>query len=354
MTRAAIVTIVSMNQGNRLQNYALQTVLGRYFDEVETLLRDRPRGVARQVARKLRPFVKHDKVNLYRSFDVQHVTFSRYRLVCGEAPDERMADSYDAFVIGSDQVWNPTFWFNSELEYVPFAPKDKKIAYAASFGVSEIVEARDRTAELLGDIAHVSVREDAGARIVRDLTGRLAPVVCDPALLLTPEEWVRIEKKPNVAGLPRRFCLKYVLGDDAYSAAVEALAQKARLSVVDLGDDRVPVGPAEFVWLVRHAGLVCTDSFHATLFSIVFDRPFAVFERRSAEKDMSSRFQTLERVFGLRGRCYGAPDFDEERVLGGDAGFGSVGEGAAAASALASWRKSSTRWLEEAARQVGR
>lgn len=314
----AIATIVSFNYGNRLQNYALQEVLQSSFGlrartllPVGTTLGYRVKVAAKRL---LHPFFPEKRWACYARFNACHVRFASQTI-----DDYRLGDAgFDCFVIGSDQVWNPDFSFTSEAEYLPQVPRGKKVAYAASFGVDEIVENRERTAQLLRGIRAISTRETAGAAIVRDLTARDAPTVLDPTMLLTLEQWEAVARRPRMELPLSGYCLKYVLGEDANAGAVEELASARGFDIVDLADVSLPVGPAEFVWLVCHASLVCTDSFHASVFSILFHRPFVIFERQSRDKDMSSRIDTLCRTFGCGGHRYSKGEYCPEGVFSVD------------------------------------
>ena len=173
--KAAIVGIVSANAGNRLQNYALQQVLGCSLGasyRVETLRRGYPEknvqtSALKTARRHLRPLKRAykkmfcpDVLTAFKDFDKTWIDFSRLTLSV-EQPQtfDSIASEYELFVIGSDQVWNPDFDMNSELEYLPFVAPAKKLAYAASFGVSDIVERRDRTRELLDGIPSISTAD---------------------------------------------------------------------------------------------------------------------------------------------------------------------------------------------------
>lgn len=336
--KAAIATIVSVNAGNRLQNFALQEVLRRRLGEgarVETLQRAyprRPRELAdltplKRAKAHLRPLKRAykrafspDSITAFQAFDKAHINFSTDALSLERADAyPRIASEYDLFVMGSDQLWNPDFDFNSELDYLPFVPSVKKVAYAASFGVSCITERRERTAELLDAIPSISMREQAGADIVRELTGRQVPVVLDPTFLLSAEEWAASYKRPErIQGLDEPYLLRYVLGDDVRGQEIDSLARRLGLTVVELGNPKLPVGPAEFVWLIAHAALVCADSFHASVFSIINSTPVIIFERVGKDADMSSRFDTLCGTFACDYRRFSHGSFDLERCLHDD------------------------------------
>lgn len=343
------MTIHSENYGNRLQNWALQSVLEGAGHAVDTLwrgadlngsLKSKVRFIKRRIGA-----VKHlrDGAGRFREFDRQ-ISFSRLT-VSREYVSPNLADAYDAFVMGSDQIWNPDFDFNSDLEYLPFVPSVQKVAYAASFGVSHITEDRERTASCLRDIPSISVREDAGAAIVEDLTGARPEVVLDPTMLLGTDEWNTVAKKPEIGAVATPFMLKYVLGDDAHEETMACLARERGIAVVNLRNKSLPVGPAEFVWLVANASMVCTDSFHASVFSLLFHRPFVIFERQSPDADMSSRFDTLCRAFDMGHHRYCMDGFDLARCEDED--------WSAFEATLASERVRSFAWLEAALEKVG-
>ena len=343
--KIAILTIQSINYGNRLQNYALQKTLERMGHQVESLRREAHFSGslhnAFHAAKRKLGILKHrtDKVGAFRRFDRRYVSFSK-ATVSKEYVTPGFSAEYDCCVIGSDQVWNPDFHFNSELEYLPMVRSDKKLAYAASFGVSEIKENRELTASYLDSIAFVSVRETAGAKIIYDLTGREVPVVLDPTLLLGSDDWRAIASKPSFAFCDTPFAFKYVLGDDVNNMRIDELAERHGLAVIDAMDDSLSIGPSEFVWLVAHSSLVCTDSFHASVFALLYHKPLAIFERVSADADMSSRFDTLCSTFGLVGHRSSESSFGEDAIFGTDWDDvdGRLGE----------FRKSSLFWLENA------
>lgn len=340
-----------MNYGNRLQNYALQTVLESCGSKVESLRRDpgfhgSVKSGLRTIKRKL-GVLRHrdDKYGSFAHFDNQHVLFSD-GVVSNEYVTPNLASDYDCFIIGSDQVWNPDFDFNSDLEYLPMVTAEKKVAYAASFGVSKITERRERIAELLDSIKSISVREVAGADIVRELTGREVPVVLDPTLLLGPDEWKNVSAKPKKVDCGRPYVFKYVLGNDVNDRRIADLAATRGLQIVDVMNDSLAIGPSEFVWLIAHSELVCTDSFHASVFALLHHKPLAIYERVSADADMSSRFDTLCSNFGFTGHRSSEASFGENAIFGTN--WDDID------ARLNELRGSSLGWLEQALGDVAR
>ena len=219
----------------------------------------------------------------------------------------KVADEYDYFVTGSDQVWNPYF---ADLEklFIKFAPREKRIAYAASISCPEIPQDKlQMFIDGVNGMKEISVREQAGAELIEKLTGRKVEVVADPTMLVAAEKWREIARKPSWLKGDEEILTTYFLGkrpDDV----INRLADEHGLKVVNILDERVfehyAVAPEEWLWLIDNASLMYTDSFHGTVFSILFRRPFVVAERigDGCVNKMTSRIDTLLGKFGLEAR----------------------------------------------------
>ena len=153
--------------------------------------------------------------------------------------------------------------------------------------------------------AHISVREDAGARIVKNLIGRDVPVLVDPVMLLSKEAWLKVARKPRV-DTSKPYILKYYLGDEAEEERIDLWAKENGFEVYELLNDKIPqlysAGPGEFISLIANASLVVSDSFHCIAFSIIFKKPFIVYARRGSGNYMTSRLDTLLGKFGFENR----------------------------------------------------
>lgn len=308
--KVAIVTIISGNIGNRLQNFALQEVLKEMGLDVRTLPLK-----STNVILKLKNSVKLDLKILYNKlskndkktvwwerFNRKKIRWSKY-----SASDKNVSDEYNFFVAGSDQIWNPYFKFNTEREFLNFTNKEKRIAYAASFGVEDIPEgSKEKYSELLKEFSSISVREFAAVKIVDNLTQKKVPVVLDPTMLLGREAWHEFAKK-SLLKFEKPYIFKYFLGirNDEYETYIDNLARENGWEVIDIikapNSYKYKIGPMEFVYLLEHSQVVVTDSFHGSVFSILFHKPFMVFERPCEEGEaiMSSRLDTLLTIFKL-------------------------------------------------------
>jgi hypothetical protein len=155
------------------------------------------------------------------------------------------------------------------------------------------------------DMAHISMREQAGADMVKSFSGRDVPVVVDPTLLLTADEWRKVSRQPAWYH-GEDYILTYFLG--ARPEVVDTLSKETGLPVVNILDrdvyEHYVTSPDEFLWAIEHAKLLYTDSFHGTVFSILFRTPFVVCNRigSAVEEKMGSRIDTLLGYFGLEAR----------------------------------------------------
>ncbi len=244
----------------------------------------------------------------------------------------RAADlPYDALLSGSDQIWNPKIFPDGRFDPVffgAFSPR-RKIAYAPSFGIPRIPEGMEE--ELRGyltQFSHLSVRERQGQKIVSELTGKDVPVVLDPTLLLTAEQWHRaasdhLFSSRSTFGLqlpvpvPGGYLLCYCISrPGALDPYLREFARRSAMPVVQLCGIRQKVhprarcileaGPAEFLELFEKAGFVFTNSFHGTVFAVQFHVPFftAVSPAELADPESSRTFSLLNRL-GLSNRIVG-------------------------------------------------
>ena len=260
----------------------------------------------------------------FEAFARQHLRISPHRF---ESLEElRGAElPYDVILSGSDQIWNPKIFPDGRFDPVFFGAFSdrRKIAYAPSFGIPHIPEGMEEELRgYLSRFSHLSVRERQGQAIVRELTGAEVPVVLDPTLLLRRGEWSAMASPP-AADRPGGYILCYCISKPgALEPYIRRLAEETGLPVVQLCGLRQKVhpkarcvldaGPAEFLGLFRDASYVCTNSFHGTVFSVQFQKPFftAVAPAEMAAPESSRTFSLLA-TLGLTERIIGKGDTAE-------------------------------------------
>ena len=268
------------------------------------------------------------------------------------------AQRYDAVMVGSDQLWTPA-GVRSRFYNLLFVPdRIKKVAFATSFGVNAIPDSqRAITKKYLSRIEHISVREIQGAKIIKELTGRNVVVALDPTLMYTGQEWSAFF--PVERRFDQPYIFAYFLGKNpAHREVVQNLAKKTGKMIVTcphldeyvesddyFGDHRCyDVSPVDFLNLIRNADLICTDSFHGSVFSILNHKQFMTFNRfNQAEKQSrNSRIDSLFSLLGLEKRRYSNLNADLGALMEAPIDYATVDEN------LENLRKQTRAFLKEA------
>ena len=220
---------------------------------------------------------------------------------------KRMAEESVACFSGSDQIWNSSTLYVDPLYYLRFVPKYKRVALSPSFGRDFIADYnKKKMKKWISDYPYLSVREDSGVRLIKELTGRDATHLLDPTLVINSEEWKSIL---CVEDKPKDYILAYFLDEpsDYAKKCLKVLKEKYDCKIVaipykfndmDYCDEITVAGPKEFVELVANAKVVCTDSFHGTVFALNMHTPFFTFERvyGSANKQSERMLSILRKV----------------------------------------------------------
>ena len=213
-------------------------------------------------------------------------------------------DEYKAFICGSDQVWNAAVLYVDPFYYLRFAPADKRIAFAPSFGRDFVPDYnKKKIGAFISGIRYKSVRESSGTKVIRDLTGTEATVLVDPTLSLSSHEWTNLLQLKEREGKP--YLLAYFLDEPTESAknTVSDISHKHNLEVIWLPYMEEAAGPVEFVSRIKNASFVCTDSFHGTAFSLNFNVPFYTFERDYGDADkQSARIKSILELTHMQDR----------------------------------------------------
>ena len=309
--KIGIVTITNdgYNFGNRLQNYALQVTLQSMGYDVETL--NRPIRENQRLWWKKKKMVLHYFLPYHRRTEYlkagnfyfwnrKHIHWSD--MVATDAVLPSIADQYDYFVAGSDQIWNPKFiWGKDPYMFLQFAKPEQRVAYAPSIGLDAIEEELvPQYREWWNEWKALSCRERKGAEIIEKTIGEKIPTLIDPTLLLTQQEW---EKLTHDINTPKKYIVVYMLGDitGEYKQYLDKVSHETQCEIIDVMHDIRYAGcsPSEFVALIQHADRVVADSYHALVFSLLFHRPFTFIDRVGWGMNMNSRVETLMRTFEI-------------------------------------------------------
>lgn len=322
--KIGIITIVDYtNYGNRLQNYALYKILQSKFNcKVTTLVSHEERRyyngnyilwLKNCIVEKLCcfPNIIEKRYGPTITRWVNFKNWSKYiptkdYYECKMLP-KKINDKYDFFFVGSDQVWNYHFSSSKFDDYfLKFCDNKKKVAISASFGVESLPDSWKKIYKSgLENFNHISVRENAGQKIIQSILNLNVPVLLDPVMIIDKEEWIKVSKNPRV-NCSKKYVLKYFLGKEDENEKIDDWARDNDCEIYELLNEDIfelySAGPGEFITLIKNATLICSDSFHCIAFSIIFSRPFIVYSRLGYDDYMTSRLDTLLNTFGFQNR----------------------------------------------------
>ncbi|MDD3304286.1 MAG: polysaccharide pyruvyl transferase family protein [Clostridia bacterium] len=305
MKKIRISTLIGdYNYGNRLQNYALSKKISDMGFEVKTLnykyTKKNVKVILKNMARNILINLNIGRFKREKNFKQfnKNIHFTK-SIYIDDTIDTR---NVDYFITGSDQVWNYNFDTFSDRDFLLFSEYSKNISYAASFGFDKVPSDKiTKYQKGLTNIKYISVRETSGVGIVKDMANRDSIVVIDPTLLLTKNEWRKLEKKPT-KHLLKDYILVHILGDS--SIDIELLKKELGLDIIQINNKNQSCyyncGPSEYLYLVNNAKMIITDSYHACIFSIIYKKPFFVYDRIvNGNMYMQSRIDTLLKLFSL-------------------------------------------------------
>ena len=285
-----------------------------------SIVKEKSRLIEKKIRQKTNARLKAqmaERDNAFDKFCTSHFKVSRH-FDSWDDMAKASQKEYDAVIVGSDQLWLPSNVMADyyTLNWVP--EKVKKIAYATSFGIGNIPQKyKEMYRQYLTRIDYLSARETSGQEIISELTDKSVPLVNDPALLLDANGWDEVIKDKPIINDKYIFC--YFMGDNPEQREfVKRLAKEKGLKIVALLHldqfietdehyaDYTPwdISPDDFVNLVKYAEYVCTDSFHGTVFSIIYSRNFFTFKRfnKKASLSTNTRITSLLTRVGLMDR----------------------------------------------------
>lgn len=316
--KIGIITMHRINNyGSVLQAFALQYIIEKMGFDVRLIDYNYPnifqytRGVALPKNDWKAKVIKGMSwLHPYNRYDYKFQDFrNRYFKLSPYYKDfdaiHQKAISYDLYITGSDQVWNPNFTKGDTTFLLDFAKKNaNKISYASSFSCTQLGKEYEATySELLAQYQAISVREWGGVELVKRLTGQQAVITVDPTLLLDDNAWKTVVSKR--CRYSKNYILLYVLSYSfnpipyIYDLALY-LSKELDLRIVVLGkhpylskyknvESVLDAGPLEFLQLIENAVCVVTSSFHGTAFSVNYKKPvYAVVNNKNDDDRISS------------------------------------------------------------------
>lgn len=315
------------NYGAKLQAYALQkrlndkhdaTILDYRCKRIERQYYSRSSGIFAPLKTCAKWMLRYPVMRVhylreakYKKFDREYLP-TNGKVYTSDTVETANAD-FDAFVAGSDQIWNTDITDKDMNYFLAFAPSHKRFSYAASFGGKQFdSQERREIASYLENFQSILVRENSGKGFVDSL--KISPridMVSDPVFLLSQEEWIAdfglTEKRKE------KYILVYLVARERNLLALaETEAKKLGCKLYYINwDGSIPcpsgmkniggIGPVEFLQYIYNAEMVLTTSFHAMAFSLIFNKPF-YYELATQKRNNNSRLLDLAEFFGVSGR----------------------------------------------------
>lgn len=326
--KACVVTYYkSYNYGSQLQSYALCRALEKlgfdayifsrffvpaYFLKHPSLFIARLRNMLFRKERKAffeaHPYeVNADRIKKNSAFIRDN--YKELDINSASVWNETISDK-TAFIAGSDIIWQPANGYPSHylLDFAYFEDL-QTMSYASSFGTQSIPEKyQSAYKKYLGAIDFLSVREEGSKQLLDQLVDKETTVVLDPTMLLTREDWDAFADKAYVKDvIPGKYILCYfVMDDPRYWNYLKLMQKELDIPVVVLPMHKsaekteyqviLDGTPYDFVWLIKNATAICTDSFHACVFSNIYNKDFYLLKRERKAED--SKYTGLFNMFG--------------------------------------------------------
>jgi polysaccharide pyruvyl transferase WcaK-like protein len=327
--KIAVITLHGyFNYGNRLQNYALVKTLQKMGHDVDTLVVksyiEQPTFLEKiSRKRKISDYIRIPRRLLNRFLDSkynQQINLKKKKLeqfsdkylneiFVDQDRLSFLSNQYDYIIAGSDQIWNEKW--TKDYYFLNFSPKEKNIAYAASIGNDHISDDyRESLKEKLRNFKSISVRETLAQEMISNLVEERPLCLLDPTLLLDRKEWNVIADQSEIL-VKGNYLLTYFL-DEAPSNEIKFIAKERGINVVNLYNPKnkkyLSASVEDFLKLFSQASMVLTDSFHGTVFSLIYEKKFVVLPRC----DMNTRLHSILNLFGLENRFADITVIDEE------------------------------------------
>ncbi len=327
------------NYGQILQAYALQSYLRKqgydaflihydpwYFFELN---RERPLGYMKFLIKNLPVIRKFLKGYIYQEKDLCRFSqFKSQHLIYGDRVYHLLKELKvnppvaDVYLTGSDQVWGrcvpnmEPYMFNFGNIHIP------RIAYAASFGRTIVSKKEIKYASsLLQRYKAVGVRELSGIDVCKQLGYDNARFTPDPTILLNKEEWMEVSGNCNPFKTEKKkiFIYSCYLPKGSLLESLKHIGGDMEIIISDIinpDPTYARLSIEEWLGAIQNADYIITNSFHATMFSLYFNRPFITFKYKKGEGDqMNTRLTSILSQTGLTERFLSLSEISDSRCI---------------------------------------
>lgn len=333
--RIGIITFhASLNCGSMLQAFALQEILEKkYHADVEVINYSNwgqrnyyanwdlyPRPCV--IKSNFKALAYHDVIekvrNDYQDFEKQYLHLTP-KLLKRRKELDGIDKNYDIVIAGGDQVWNVRCRDADVAYFLSFVKNAKKVAYSPSLGarnINKVTLNPKKYERLIKDFDALSVREDNGKKWLKDLTGLDIPIIADPTVLLTEEEW---ETALPINNIEEKFILYYAFSySSKYNNKImQEVIRKTGMPIYIIDGKSWAInkldqygiklwkksGPLAFLELMKNADLVLVQSFHGIVFSALFHKTFWSLRNKEIKNPDDDRARVILRQTGLTSRA---------------------------------------------------
>ena len=307
------------NYGALLQAYALKKYIARSGTQAEIINYANKRlsesyniyaynsnNILKNIKSLIFYPIRSSQANLFEKFRKEKLHISNPKDTSTE-----LRKDFDCYVVGSDQVWNSKITFNDYNYFLAYisSPNVKKISYAASADDDFLMDSDyENKIKLLKQFDAISVRESHMSDILRMKAFIDSEVVLDPVFLLSPSEWADIAKQPKIK-THKKYILYYTLKkNEKLDKLARRLSGKIQAPIIivhptlrkisTLGFPALNIGPEEFIWLIKNAEFIVSNSFHAFSFAYIFGKKIYF----DFIKGSSNRIENLISMLNLQER----------------------------------------------------
>ena len=310
------------NFGSALQCFALQTILENLGLDVKVINYRNPKFGSIDIPKEnlcyiLAPILQR----ISKRFKLANLTFRKkyiYETHLVRTTEEicRLSKHFDAVVFGSDQIWAPNL-LNTVYLGEPIDKDVRKVSYAASIGLNDIPDGIvSKYKQLLNEFYAISIREHEGQKLLKTKCGIDSTVVLDPTLMIDAKVYEKMQREVNGVQKPYIFCY-FLNKEHKYKERVIEYARNNDLEIIGVSDKvddeewmtrLTGLGADHFLWLINNAETIMTDSYHGSIFSLLFHKNLWIFQRFAENNPIcqNSRIRQLQMNFNLEHRVVSA------------------------------------------------
>lgn len=318
------------NIGSNLQAYALQKTIQNlgynvefinYHSQKQPIIKRILKEVIIKLNNKFPSSINHKKK--FGTYSFQKKYFLNSKVVYNEKSANKIAKNYNIVICGSDQIWAPSVF--NPIYFLSFVPDDiPKISYAPSIGLNDIPkDYHHKYNYLLKRFQSISIREIDGQKLLKKLFDLNSTLVLDPTLLLDATEWEELTTDFNSELFKEKYVFCYFLGQNLWQRKLAMnYAKRNNLKLIVLSENIFfhdfvdyhykEMDPCRFLSYIQNASIIFTDSYHGTIFSIIFKKIFYVFDRfdKNDINCQNSRINSLDKILNISSQRIKSPQFE--------------------------------------------